>query len=94
MTEPRKPGFNRNTLIRSYFINLIVLLVPTLLLLNTPYGSIVLAIYFIVFVIGLTSYLRTDLEERSRGLAGLLGCGTTLLLLIPYVIIMYIGSVG
>ena len=52
----------------------------------TLYAALVV---FIVFVLGVTNYLRDDLIEKSKGLAGLLGCGTVLLLLIPFVIVLY-----
>lgn len=89
MSEPRAPRFDRRQLVRSYLISLAVLLLPTLAVLNSPYGSLVFPIYFIVFVLGVTNYLRDDLIEKTKGLAGLLGCGTVLLLLIPFVIVLY-----
>ena len=90
MTEPRAPRFDRAQLLKSYGFYFLLLFIPTALLLNTVYGALLFPLYLVVFVLSVSSYLRNEILDRSRGLAGLLGCGTVLLFLIPLAIALYV----
>ncbi len=92
MTEPRAPRYDGKQVLKSYGFALAILLLPTLLVLNTKYGTLAFPFYLGVFIYGISGLLKTDLTERSKGFASLLGCGTVILLLVPVTIMLYISQ--
>lgn len=92
MTDPRPPRYDRSQVLKSYGLALGILLLPTLLVLNTKYGTLAFPFYIGVFIYGVSGLFKTDLIERSKGFASLLGCGTIILLLIPVSIMIYVSQ--
>ena len=92
MTDPRPPRYDSKQVLKSYGFAMAILLLPTLLVLNTKYGTLAFPFYIGMFIYGITGILKTDLIERSKGFASLLGCGTVILLLIPVTILLYVSQ--